>query len=123
MCVCIPLLALGETLGILHLQDGTIRQDPCAIKRMQDKTQLAKRFANNIGLGISCLKSRESMRNLSLGIAMFPDHGPDPAAVIKAADIALYLAKRGGRDRVVMAGDPLSQGASATPLEPARLQG
>jgi len=247
MCVCIPLLALGETLGILHLQDGTIRQDASAIKRMHDKTQLATRFSNNIGLGISSLKSRESMRNLSirdpltglfnrrymeeamaqeqaraqrnhsqlavimididhfkrfndqyghdggdavlrdlggflkeqvrgsdiacryggeefililsqasaagarlraetiragaaqlgvvhahrpleaislsLGIAMFPDHGPDPAAVIKAADIALYQAKRSGRDRFVMAGDPLSQGDLATPLEPACLQG
>jgi diguanylate cyclase (GGDEF)-like protein len=39
---------------------------------------------------------------LSLGVAMFPDHGSDGEAMIKAADIALYQAKHAGRNRVVM---------------------
>ncbi len=41
---------------------------------------------------------------LSLGIATFPDHGSAPSTLMKAADDALYLAKAGGRDRVVVAG-------------------
>ncbi len=40
---------------------------------------------------------------LSLGVAVFPDHGSTGEAVLKAADAALYRAKREGRDRVVVA--------------------
>jgi diguanylate cyclase (GGDEF)-like protein len=39
---------------------------------------------------------------LSLGVAMFPDHGSEAAALIKAADVARYQAKCDGRDRVLM---------------------
>jgi diguanylate cyclase (GGDEF)-like protein len=226
MCVCLPLLAQGETLGILHIVDGPAKNDAADEARMADKCRLAKILADNIGLGIANLKLRESMRNLSirdpltelfnrrymeealaqemhrtkrnnaqlavimvdidhfkqfndnfghdggdavlralgeflkkhvrgsdiacrfggeefililspstaegarqraekiregvshlkvsnanrdlgaitlsLGVSIFPDHAPDAAAVVKAADVALYEAKRGGRDRVVM---------------------
>jgi diguanylate cyclase (GGDEF)-like protein len=37
---------------------------------------------------------------VSLGAAIFPDHGSDSAALISAADKALYKAKHKGRDRV-----------------------
>jgi diguanylate cyclase (GGDEF)-like protein len=40
---------------------------------------------------------------LSLGIAVFPEHGSTGAAVLGAADAALYRAKHEGRDRVVVA--------------------
>jgi diguanylate cyclase (GGDEF)-like protein len=40
---------------------------------------------------------------LSLGVAIFPDHGANGEAVLQAADAALYRAKREGRDRVVVA--------------------
>jgi diguanylate cyclase (GGDEF)-like protein len=226
MYVCLPLLAQGETLGILHLLDGPIKSGEADEERMTEKCRLAKILADNVGLGIANLKLRESMRNLSirdsltglfnrrymeaalaqelhrtrrnaaqlavimididhfkkfndnfghdggdavlrvlgdffrkhvrgsdiacryggeefmlilspsaaegarqraekiregagllrvphasqdlgiitlsLGVAIFPDHAPDPAALIKAADVALYQAKRDGRNRVVM---------------------
>ena len=226
MYICLPLLAQGETLGILHLLDARVRGDEADAERMAEKCKLAKTLADSIGLGIANLKMRESMRNLSirdpltglfnrrymeealaqeqyrtkrndahlavimididhfkqfndsfghdggdavlralgaffkkhvrgsdiacryggeefvlilspstaqgarqhaekiredvrtlnvshgdrdlgaitlsLGVAMFPDHALDAAAIVKAADIALYEAKCGGRNRVVM---------------------
>ena len=40
---------------------------------------------------------------LSLGIAIYPAHGGTKDALLKAADAALYRAKRDGRDRAVLA--------------------
>jgi diguanylate cyclase (GGDEF)-like protein len=40
---------------------------------------------------------------ISLGVAAFPNHGSTGEAVLKSADVALYRAKREGRDRVVVA--------------------
>jgi diguanylate cyclase (GGDEF)-like protein len=40
---------------------------------------------------------------ISLGVAVFPDHGSTSEAVIAGADAALYRAKQGGRDRVEVA--------------------
>jgi diguanylate cyclase (GGDEF)-like protein len=40
---------------------------------------------------------------LSVGAAVYPQHGQSAAEVLAAADQALYQAKRQGRDRVVCA--------------------
>jgi diguanylate cyclase (GGDEF)-like protein len=37
---------------------------------------------------------------ISMGVAIFPDHGATMGEVVRAADQALYHAKRKGRDRV-----------------------
>ena len=39
----------------------------------------------------------------SVGLSLFPDHGNDPEGLQRAADAALYRAKREGKDRVVVA--------------------
>ena len=43
----------------------------------------------------------------SLGIAFLPDDGVDPKSLMRAADRALYTAKRLGRNRVALASDEL----------------
>ena len=37
---------------------------------------------------------------LSIGVAAFPDHGTAREELIRAADVGLYAAKQGGRNRV-----------------------
>ena len=39
---------------------------------------------------------------LSLGVAVFPDHGTSVEDLLRVVDRALYQAKREGRDRVVV---------------------
>lgn len=41
---------------------------------------------------------------ISCGVAAFPDHGQDPADLLRRADEALYLAKEAGRNCVRLAG-------------------
>jgi len=41
---------------------------------------------------------------LSLGVAVFPDHGSTSTGILRAVDAALYRAKHEGRGRVVVAG-------------------
>jgi diguanylate cyclase (GGDEF)-like protein len=48
----------------------------------------------------------------SVGIALYPLHGDDPESLQRAADTALYAAKREGKDRSRMA--PAPRGASDT---------
>jgi GGDEF domain-containing protein len=64
---------------------------------------------------------------VSIGVAVCPADGSDPAALQEAADHALYTAKATGRDRVVAAvpggpdGVPVpAAGAGAAELVPGR---
>jgi diguanylate cyclase (GGDEF)-like protein len=49
---------------------------------------------------------------LSLGVAIFPEHAGSASAIVKAADIALYQAKGGGRNQVVLAEAAIGETAS-----------
>ncbi len=42
---------------------------------------------------------------MSLGVALYPQHAQEAAGLVRAADDALYRAKRNGRDRVAIAED------------------
>jgi diguanylate cyclase (GGDEF)-like protein len=60
----------------------------------------------------------------SIGVAAFPEHGQDLDEVVRAADQAMYRAKREGGDRVALAppGADLTRGGlaqSSAPLAPA----
>jgi diguanylate cyclase (GGDEF)-like protein/PAS domain S-box-containing protein len=43
------------------------------------------------------------MLTISVGVAVFPDHGSSPKELMAAADAALYEAKRNGRDQIAVA--------------------
>ena len=53
-------------------------------------------------LEIECDGRRVGPVTLSVGIAMFPDHGKSGNEVLRVADAALYQAKRAGRNCVVV---------------------
>jgi diguanylate cyclase (GGDEF)-like protein len=70
--------------------------------------QVSKQRAEFIREGVKDLSvSHESQSlgpvTLSLGVAIFPDHGETGDAVLRAADMALYQAKQEGRNRVIVA--------------------
>ena len=63
--------------------------------------------------------------SISVGVAAYPDHGAQGAAVLGAADRALYSAKRSGRDRVELAAPTIenrpNESRAADPLPKIRL--
>lgn len=58
--LCVPLMAQGEMLGILHL--GSAPQD----KDHDARQALARRLAGHLGLALGNLRLRESLKNLSI---------------------------------------------------------
>ena len=77
----------------------------------------ARQRAEKIREGASLLSVQHANRDLgaialSLGVAIFPEHADSASALVKAADIALYQAKGGGRNQVVLAEAAIGETAS-----------
>jgi diguanylate cyclase (GGDEF)-like protein len=75
----------------------------------------ARQRAELIRAGAARLKVKAGGRTLdpvtlSLGVAMYPENGADSESLMRAADAALYLAKREGRNRVMMDPAPAAVG-------------
>jgi diguanylate cyclase (GGDEF)-like protein len=51
---------------------------------------------------------------VSVGVAVFPEHGDSYASLVEAADRAMYRAKQEGRDRVIVA-EPFDPNARPQP--------
>jgi diguanylate cyclase (GGDEF)-like protein len=65
-------------------------------------------LAEQVRLGIHGLVLKHRGRRLptvtvSVGVALHPDHGDTPGALLQTADIGLYRSKAAGRDRVTVA--------------------
>ena len=67
------------------------------IESASDSELLAERIMNSLRAPIVAA-GRELRISVSIGMGLFPDHGSDPAALMRNADLAMYQAKRAGRD-------------------------
>jgi diguanylate cyclase (GGDEF)-like protein len=70
----------------------------------------AEAWAVRLLADVRALHVRHGERRLegitvSIGLAMYPEHGADSETLLQAADVALYEAKRAGRDRLVVFGN------------------
>jgi len=74
----------------------------------QERAEFIREGARQIHIDLEGQKHKAV--TLSLGISMFPGNGSTCAAILRAADDALYLAKSQGRDRVIMADESKEQG-------------
>jgi diguanylate cyclase (GGDEF)-like protein len=59
--------------------------------------------------GFAWDKTRISV-TVTIGVATLPQDAPDAATLIARADAALYVGKRAGRNRVVVAGEAAAPG-------------
>jgi diguanylate cyclase (GGDEF)-like protein len=64
------------------------------------------------------LEGRSLDVGVSIGIALCPQHGEDPSALLQAADAAMYLAKRGNRHFAIHNSEVEAQGAGESGIEP-----
>jgi diguanylate cyclase (GGDEF)-like protein len=60
---CVPLVAQGESLGVLHIANGSPGDHET---RTAETYRIAKAFAENMGIGLANIKLRDAMRALSI---------------------------------------------------------
>lgn len=77
------------------------------IKEPQDILTLAAKLQKAIHAPI-IIESKSFFMTLSLGIALYPDHGKKAEEIIKNADVAMYEVKESGRDGFVLFNQEMS---------------
>ncbi|ROR29542.1 sensor domain-containing diguanylate cyclase [Inmirania thermothiophila] len=90
----------GEEFCILMPETETEEAARCAERLRREVAALADRYPERIRQAVT----------VSLGVATLPHHAEDAEALYRAADDALYTAKRGGRNRTVIHPDLAADG-------------
>lgn len=81
--------------------------------------ETAERLRQKVGGTRILLDNGDSVGlTISVGVAVYPEHGINPERLCAAADKAMYTAKTEGRNRVVMALRPMSPEETPDTLEP-----
>ncbi len=67
-----------------------------------EATTIAERIREAVNTQPFIVKEKVNQLSVSIGIAEYPTDADNPSDLIEAADLALYTAKRSGRDRVCL---------------------
>jgi diguanylate cyclase (GGDEF)-like protein len=97
----IPCRVGGEEFAVIMPEATSSQSRQAAVRLLDD---------------IASLEIEGTGATISIGVASFPEHGSDPDAIFKAADDAMYSAKRRGKNRVVVAGAAERKTAEALSL-------
>ncbi|MBF0142229.1 MAG: diguanylate cyclase [Magnetococcales bacterium] len=115
--------SLGHEVGDLLLQEVSQRIKSCLresdlvarlggdeftvvlpdISGQGDAALVCRKIIEKVQLPFQ-LRGNQCNIGVSIGVALFPDHGPDSEALLKGADEAMYRVKRGGRNGYHFAG-------------------
>lgn len=119
------LRALGDFLrGQVRQEDIACRYggEEFALVLPDAALEIARDRAEQIREGIKHLAWQQQIPSaesvtVSAGVAVFPQHGASASAILQEADRALYAAKSGGRDRVIVAGAEETSRVGALPTD------
>lgn len=64
------------------------------LHKVEDAERIADKIIASMDLPISVPGNTQVLTSLSIGIAIYPDHGATPGTLLNAADAAMYQAKR-----------------------------
>ncbi|OGS85660.1 MAG: hypothetical protein A2061_05430 [Gallionellales bacterium GWA2_59_43] len=112
---------LGHYIGDLLLKEVAKRMQGCvresdtvariggdefvvllpSIETAQDAAVVAEKIREAIDRDF-VLSGEELLMSVSIGVAVYPEHGKDEHQLAKNADIAMYHAKKGGRNNVMI---------------------
>ena len=124
------LQAVAETLGTnVRESDAVARFGGEEFVVMLTETsrdavmEIAQRFNSALRKLPICsiIPDAERPQTISIGVALFPEHGADLDQLLIAADGAMYVAKQGGRDQAVLYDASLAAAIEATAEAPKRL--
>lgn len=84
----------------------------------QDSTRVAEKMLHALDLPFE-LAGQILHISCSIGVAVYPDHGADERSLTRSADIAMYLAKSGGRNNVKLYRQDMSVTGAYCAFDPA----
>ncbi|WP_186294382.1 bifunctional diguanylate cyclase/phosphodiesterase [Bradyrhizobium guangdongense] len=93
----------------------------CGADQHEGAIALALRIINAITQPFD-LDGHEASVGTSIGIALAPEHGADPAELLKRADLALYAVKAGGRNDFQIFRSEMLDAANAQQSEESQLR-
>jgi diguanylate cyclase (GGDEF)-like protein len=64
------------------------------LHKAEDAERIAEKIIASMEMPIQLPGNASVLTSLSIGIALYPDHGATPSTLLHAADAAMYQAKR-----------------------------